>query len=132
MRSELLAHLTALTFSDAELSPVEAQCTTSFGCQCYKSKSLRIPAVRGSQRALDQTEHSRETRPSVVSGCLARDDRTSAVEQAIVEALADLLSGAAPGYLQALRYIADDPGCLIAATLLSFRKSCARYWIAWL
>ncbi len=107
-------HLSRLAFADAELAPLDEQMQELLRlANGVSAKPAYIKAMRAARRSLDQIELSREMRLGLGSST-ASGDQPSAVERAIIGTLGALLPGAALGYQQALRDIADN-------TRLSYR-----------
>ncbi len=103
-------YLTRLAFSDAELAPLDEGMQELLRlANGVSPKSAYASALRAARRALDQIELSREMRLGLASSAAStRGTQPSIVEQGIIGTLTALLPGAALGYQQALRDIADD------------------------
>jgi Predicted pPIWI-associating nuclease len=103
-------HLRRLGFTDAELAPLDEPMQELLRlANTVSSKRSYTAAIRSTRRALDQIELSREMRLGVATSTAALPGtEPSVVERAIIETLKALLPGAALGYQQALRDIAND------------------------
>jgi hypothetical protein len=104
-------YLVNLSFSDEELAALDEQMQTLLRlANGVSQKAAYNGAVRTARRILDQIEMSREMRLGLAAthGVPATATQPSVVERAIIETLSELLPGAALGYEQALKDIADE------------------------
>jgi hypothetical protein len=100
-----------LSFSDDELAPLDEQMQTLLRlANGVGPKTGYTSAVRIARRLLDQIEMSREMRLGLAAAQAVPTSagQPSVVERAIIETLSELLPGAALGYEQALKDMADE------------------------
>jgi len=103
-------HLLALAFDDGELAALDEQMQALVRlANSVSTKTEYVKTIRVVQRVLSQIELGREMRLGLASSVVAsRAGRPSLIEQSIIDTLKSLLPGAAAGYQQALRDMADD------------------------
>lgn len=103
-------HLGVLGFTNEELVPLDSAMQDLLRlANSISPKASYAAAIRTGRRELSQIELIREMRLGTTSAArTSRDNKPSSIEQAIIDTLEALLPGAALGYRQALRDIADD------------------------
>jgi hypothetical protein len=103
-------HLSALAFTDGELARLDEQMQQILQlANAVSPRTTYMKAIRTARRLLDEIELTREMRLGLrVSSGPGNEGQRSLVEEAIIHTLTQLVPGAALGYQQAIRDIADD------------------------
>lgn len=103
-------HLSALAFTDGELARLDEQMQQILQlANAVSPRTTYMKAIRAARRLLDEIELTREMRLGLrVSSGPGNEGQRSLVEEAIIHTLTQLVPGAALGYQQAIRDIADD------------------------
>lgn len=103
-------HLLGLAFTDGELASLDEQMQQILQlANAVSPRTTYMKAIRSARRMLDEIEPTREMRLGLrISEGGGHDGQPSSVEEAIIHTLIQLVPGAALGYQQAIRDIADD------------------------